>query len=150
MLTEYKPNRPLRSVGSSQLEIARVHTKQVESAFSYYAARSWKQLPEEIRCAKTLATFIIGFYYLFLMLCLLFLYDYFTSFYVKHFELPLSHSTKRVPFGSATFDEMHKAQKCPKMCLQSLKLFIQVLLLTWYIIKNTIWKNNILFFIILH
>ncbi len=89
MLTEYKPNRPLRSVGSSQLEIPRVHTKQGESAFSYYAARSWKQLPEEIRCAKTLATFIIVFYYLFLMLCLLFFYDYFTSFYVKHFELPL-------------------------------------------------------------
>ncbi len=35
MLTEYKPNRPLRSVGSSQLEIPRVHTKQGESAFSY-------------------------------------------------------------------------------------------------------------------
>ncbi len=33
MLTEYKPNRPLRSVGSSQLEIPRVHTKQGESAF---------------------------------------------------------------------------------------------------------------------
>ncbi len=30
MLTEYKPNRPLRS---SQLEIPRVHTKQGESAF---------------------------------------------------------------------------------------------------------------------
>ncbi len=57
MLTEYKPNRPLRSLGSSQLEIPRVHTKQRESAFSYYAARSWNQLPEEIRCAKTLATF---------------------------------------------------------------------------------------------
>ncbi len=56
MLTEYKPNRPLRSLGSSQLEIPRVHTKQGESAFSYYAAR-WNQLPEEIRCAKTLATF---------------------------------------------------------------------------------------------
>ncbi len=28
MLTEYKPNRPLRSLGSSQLEIPRVHTKQ--------------------------------------------------------------------------------------------------------------------------
>ncbi len=41
MLTEYKPNRPLRSLGSSQLEIPRVHTKQGESAFSYYAARSW-------------------------------------------------------------------------------------------------------------
>ncbi len=54
MLTEYKPNRPL---GSSQLEIPRVHTKQGESAFSYYAARSWNQLPEEIKCAKTLATF---------------------------------------------------------------------------------------------
>ncbi len=54
MLTEYKPNRPLRL---SQLEIPRVHTKQGESAFSYYAARSWNQLPEEIRCAKTLATF---------------------------------------------------------------------------------------------
>ncbi len=57
MLTEYKPNRPLRSLGSSQLEIPRVHTKQGESAFSYYAASSWNQLPEEIRCAKTLATF---------------------------------------------------------------------------------------------
>ncbi len=56
MLTEYKPNRPLRSVGSSQLEIPRVHTKQEESAFSYFAAHSWNQLPEEIRCAKTLAT----------------------------------------------------------------------------------------------
>ncbi len=53
MLTEYKPNRPLRSLGSSQLEMPRVHTKQGESAFSYYAARSWNQLPEEIRCAKT-------------------------------------------------------------------------------------------------
>ncbi len=57
MLTQYKPNIPLRSVGSSRLEIPRVHTKQGESAFSYYAARSWNQLPEEIRCAKTLATF---------------------------------------------------------------------------------------------
>ncbi len=57
MLTEYKPNRPLGSVGSSQLEIPRVHTKQGESAFSYYAARSGNQLPEEIRCAKTSATF---------------------------------------------------------------------------------------------
>ncbi len=57
MLTEYKPNRPLRSLGSSQLEIPRVHTKQGESAFSYYAACSWNQLTEEIRCAKTLATF---------------------------------------------------------------------------------------------
>ncbi len=57
MLTEYKPNRALRSLGSSQLEIPRVHTKQAESAFSYYAALGWNQLPEEIRCAKTLATF---------------------------------------------------------------------------------------------
>ncbi len=53
MLSEYKPNRPLRSLGSSQLEIPRVHTKQGESTFSY----SWNQLPEEIRCAKILATF---------------------------------------------------------------------------------------------
>ncbi len=52
MLTEYKPNRPLRSLGSSQLEIPRVHTKQGESAFSYYAARSWNQLPEEINVLK--------------------------------------------------------------------------------------------------
>ncbi len=35
MLTEYKHNRPLRSIGLSQLEIPRVHTKQGESAFSY-------------------------------------------------------------------------------------------------------------------
>ncbi len=60
MLTEYKPIRPLRSLGSSQIEIPRVHTKQGESAFSYYAARSWNQLPEEIRCAKTLATFTVA------------------------------------------------------------------------------------------
>ncbi len=33
ILTEYKPNRPLRSLGSSQLEISRVHTKQEESDF---------------------------------------------------------------------------------------------------------------------
>ncbi len=57
MLTEYKPNRSLGSLGLSQLEIPRVHAKQGESAFSYYAARSWNQLPEEIRCAKTLSTF---------------------------------------------------------------------------------------------
>ncbi len=47
MLTEYKPNRPLRSVASSKLEILRIHTKQGESAFSYYAAHSWNQFPEE-------------------------------------------------------------------------------------------------------
>ncbi len=40
LLTEYKPNRPLRSLGSSQLEIPRVHTKQGESAFSYYEPAS--------------------------------------------------------------------------------------------------------------
>ncbi len=57
MLTEYKPKRPLRPVGWSQLEIPSVHTKQGECAFSYVAARSWNQLPEEIRCAKTLDTF---------------------------------------------------------------------------------------------
>ncbi len=57
MLTDYKPKRPPGSLGSSQLEIPRVHTKQGESAFSYYAPRSWNQLPEEIRCAETLATF---------------------------------------------------------------------------------------------
>ncbi len=54
MLTEYKPYRLLRS---SQLEILRVHTKQGWPAFSSYAACSLNQLPEEIRCAKTLATF---------------------------------------------------------------------------------------------
>ncbi len=58
ILTEYKPNRPLRSLGSSQLEIPRVHTKQGESAFNYFTTRSWNpEIPEEIRCAKTLATF---------------------------------------------------------------------------------------------
>jgi len=57
MLTEYKPNRSLRSLGSYQLEIPRVHSKHGESAFSYYASRSWNQLPEEIRCAPTVVTF---------------------------------------------------------------------------------------------
>ncbi len=47
MLTEYKPNRSLRSLGS----------KQGQSAFSYNATCNWNQLPEEIRCAKSLAIF---------------------------------------------------------------------------------------------
>ncbi len=47
----------LRERGNERQVVPRVHTKQGESAFSYYAARSWNQLPEEIRCAKTLATF---------------------------------------------------------------------------------------------
>ncbi len=139
MPTEYEHNRPLRSLWSNQLEIPRVHTKQGESAFSYYAARSWNQLPEEIRCAKTLATFksrlkthlfscafvewalryvrtdctmynhflfltvlnsfkinlyIIVFIVVlvFIVLIIVFIITcnvYFTSFYVKHFELPL-------------------------------------------------------------
>ncbi len=41
MLNEYKSNRPLRSLGSSQLEIPRTRTKQRESTCSYYAVRSW-------------------------------------------------------------------------------------------------------------
>ncbi len=52
-----KSKRPLISLGSSQLEIPRVHTNQGDSAFSYYAACSWNQLSEETRCAKILATF---------------------------------------------------------------------------------------------
>ncbi len=40
MLNEYKSNRPLRSLGSSQLEIPRTRTKQRESTFSYYAVWS--------------------------------------------------------------------------------------------------------------
>ncbi len=54
MLTEHKPTTQISRVES---EIPRVHTKQGESVFSYFAARSWNQIPEEIRCAKTLATF---------------------------------------------------------------------------------------------
>ena len=57
MLIKYKPNRSLRSAGSSQLEIPRVHSKQGESAFSYHASHRWNQLPEQIRCAPTVATF---------------------------------------------------------------------------------------------
>ncbi len=56
MLTEYKPNRPQISRIESVRNTKGSH-KKGESAFSYFAARSWNQLPEEIRCAKTLATF---------------------------------------------------------------------------------------------
>jgi len=42
MLTEYKPNRSLRSLGSHQLEMPRVHSKHGESAFSYYAGTSFQ------------------------------------------------------------------------------------------------------------
>ncbi|KAI5085549.1 hypothetical protein C0J45_23119, partial [Silurus meridionalis] len=57
MLTEYKPNKLLRSSGSGQLEIPRVHSKRGASAFSYYATFSWNQLTKEIRCASTVDTF---------------------------------------------------------------------------------------------
>ncbi len=46
MLTEYKPNRPLRSLGSSQLEIPRVHTKQGESTFSLEVCTGSKLKPK--------------------------------------------------------------------------------------------------------
>ncbi len=75
MLTEYKPNRPLRSLESSQLETPRVHTKQGESAFSYFAARIWDLNPDSKliclavhllneRCATSqlIALCIINFY----------------------------------------------------------------------------------------
>ncbi len=42
-MTEYKPNRPLRSLGSSQLEIPRGHTKEGESAFSHYVGTSFQK-----------------------------------------------------------------------------------------------------------
>ncbi len=54
------PQKTIRQLQLIQNAAARILTrtrKQGESAFSYYAARSWNQLPEEIRCAKTLATF---------------------------------------------------------------------------------------------
>ncbi|MGL5102553.1 MAG: hypothetical protein ACRC6N_08445, partial [Plesiomonas sp.] len=57
MLIEYKPIRLLRSSGSSQLEITRVHSKQGESAFSHYATHNWNLLPEDIRHSPTLDTF---------------------------------------------------------------------------------------------
>jgi len=57
MHTEYKLNRSLRSLGLNQPEIPRVHSKHGESAFSYYASRSWNRLPGEIRCTPTIVTF---------------------------------------------------------------------------------------------
>ncbi len=58
MLTEYKQTTQIIRIESViYILIPRVHTKQGESAFSYYAAHSWKQIPEEIKCAKTLVTF---------------------------------------------------------------------------------------------
>ncbi len=49
MLTEYKPNRPLGSVASSQLEMPRVHTKQGESAFSYYIRTSFQKSSDVLK-----------------------------------------------------------------------------------------------------
>lgn len=48
MLTEYNPIRSQKHKRSAQ---------NGESAFSYCAGCRWNQLPEEIRCAKTVATF---------------------------------------------------------------------------------------------
>ena len=60
MLKPYKPKRPLRSSGLDLLSVPKVKNKSGESAFSFYATRSWNKLPFDLRHASSISSFKSG------------------------------------------------------------------------------------------
>ena len=58
MLIRYVPARTLRSSGTEQLVVPKVHTKRHgEAAFSYYAPHLWNTLPVELRMTASVNIF---------------------------------------------------------------------------------------------
>ena len=55
MLEPYVPSGTLRTSGSGLLRLPRVRTKHGGAAFQIYAAKTWNNLPEDVRQASTLA-----------------------------------------------------------------------------------------------
>ncbi|KAK7899424.1 hypothetical protein WMY93_020277 [Mugilogobius chulae] len=47
MLVRYEPSRTLRTSGTGLLLVPRVRTKHGESAFQFYAAKTWNSLPDD-------------------------------------------------------------------------------------------------------
>ena len=57
MLTEYTPDRRLRSSSKGLLTIPRINSKSAHGAFSYYDLTLWNSLPHELRSATTVSSF---------------------------------------------------------------------------------------------
>ncbi|MDG2594948.1 hypothetical protein P7M37_24555, partial [Vibrio parahaemolyticus] len=61
ILVHYEASRPLRSSGTGLLSVPRIKTKRGEAASSFYAPCLWNKLPEYLRSAETVNSFISGF-----------------------------------------------------------------------------------------
>ncbi len=57
MLSEYTPDRPLRSSNKGLLTIPRINTKSAHGAFSHYGPTLWNSLPHELRSTTTVSSF---------------------------------------------------------------------------------------------
>ena len=57
MLTEYTPDRSLRSSNQGLLNIPRINSKSAYGAFSHYGPTLWNSLPHELRSATTVSSF---------------------------------------------------------------------------------------------
>lgn len=57
MLTEYIPDRSLRSSSEGLLIIPRINSKAAHGAFSYYGPTLWNSFPQELRSAATVSSF---------------------------------------------------------------------------------------------
>ena len=57
MLSEYTPDRPLRSSSKGLLTIQRINSKLAYGAFSHYGPTLWNSLPHELRSVTTISSF---------------------------------------------------------------------------------------------
>ena len=57
MLTEYTPERSLRSSNKGLLTIPKINSKSAHGAFSHYGPTLWNSLPHELRSATTVFCF---------------------------------------------------------------------------------------------
>ncbi len=57
MLSEYTPDRPLRSSNKGVLTIPRINTKSAHGAFGHYGPTLWNSLPHELRSTTTVSSF---------------------------------------------------------------------------------------------
>ena len=57
MLTEYTPDRPLRSSNKGLLTIPRINSKSAHGAFSYCGPTLWNSLPHKLRSVTTVSSF---------------------------------------------------------------------------------------------
>lgn len=57
LLTEYSPNRPLRTIGACRLTVPRIRSRSSEGGFGYFGPAVWNKLPDDLRSVTTVSTF---------------------------------------------------------------------------------------------